>query len=180
MNLGGAVSAFDLWADTRLEALRDNRVAAKVFASASELGNFSLIWHIVGAARGIASERNARQSIAFAALVGVESLVVNQGVKRLFRRIRPTETGDARFIVRRPSTSSFPSGHASSAFFAATLLSAWGGRRSAPAWFAVASVVAVSRVYVRVHHPSDVVAGAALGVALGRGTLAGLRAVCPE
>jgi undecaprenyl-diphosphatase len=92
---------------------------------------------------------------------------VNQGVKRLFRRGRPTESGDERFDVRKPSTSSFPSGHASSAFFAATLLSAWGGRRSAPAWFAVAAIVSVSRAYVRIHHASDVVGGALLGLSLG-------------
>ena len=47
----------------------------------------------------------------FSALIGLESLVLNQGIKRLFRRPRPTEAGDPRYPVRRPSTSSFPSGH---------------------------------------------------------------------
>jgi len=88
-------------------------------------------------------------------------------IKRLFRRTRPTATGDDRFVVRKPSTSSFPSGHASSAFVAATLLTAWGGRRTAPLWFGTAAVVGVSRAYVRIHHASDVVAGAALGLVLG-------------
>ncbi len=40
------------------------------------------------------------------------------------------------------------------------------GRRSAPAWFTLAGLVAFSRVYVRLHHPTDVLAGAALGLAL--------------
>ena len=101
-------------------------------------------------------------------LIGAESLVVNQGVKRLFGRIRPTEAGDPRFPVRRPSTSSFPSGHASSAFFAAALLTTATGKRMAPVWYSTATVVALSRAYVRIHHPSDVVAGAAVGVVLGR------------
>jgi len=50
---------------------------------------------------------------------------------------------------------------------AATLLSE--GTGAAPAYFALASLVAASRVYVRMHHASDTLAGAVLGVALGSG-----------
>ena len=103
----------------------------------------------------------------FAALVGAESLVVNQGIKRLFRRTRPTEAGDDRFPVRRPTTSSFPSGHASSAAFAATVLTGWDGGGSPRCGGRWPSTVAVSRAYVRIHHASDVVAGLATGAALG-------------
>ena len=66
-----------------------------------------------------------------------------------------------------PLTSSFPSGHASAAFCAAGLLSE--GSRLEPAYYALAAVVAASRVHVKIHHASDVVAGAAVGtVARGR------------
>jgi undecaprenyl-diphosphatase len=165
---GARVAAFDQWADDQLEHLRGNAVMDVVFANASHLGDFSVIWHIIGLGRGLTSDRRADQAIALAAVLGVESLVVNQGIKRLFRRTRPTETGDARFDVRRPSTSSFPSGHASSAFLAASVLTAWGGRRTAPVWFGVATVVGISRAYVRIHHASDIVGGALLGLGLGR------------
>jgi undecaprenyl-diphosphatase len=66
--------------------------------------------------------------------------------------------------MHRPLTSSFPSGHAASAFTAATLLA---GGPATPLWFTLAAVVASSRVYTQMHHTSDIVAGAALGVALG-------------
>ena len=66
--------------------------------------------------------------------------------------------------MRIPRTSSFPSGHASSAFFAAVALRDSPG---APLIFAAAAIVAASRVHVRMHHASDVVAGALLGAALG-------------
>ncbi|HEX6786629.1 MAG TPA: phosphatase PAP2 family protein, partial [Acidimicrobiales bacterium] len=56
-------------------------------------------------------------------------------------------------------------GHASAGFFAATLLSE-GDPALAPLWFALAAVVATSRAYVRIHHASDIVAGAAVGLAL--------------
>lgn len=164
---GPRVASFDLWADQQLERLRGNPAADLVFTNASHLGDFSVIWHIIGATRGITSERRANQAIALSGALGIESVVVNQGVKRLFRRQRPTDAGDARYEIRTPSTSSFPSGHASSAFFAATLLTTWGRRRTAPAWFGIAAIVAVSRAYVRIHHASDIVGGALVGLALG-------------
>jgi undecaprenyl-diphosphatase len=93
-------------------------------------------------------------------------LLVNVGIKSLFRRTRPPWDVDRPTQIRRPLTSSFPSGHATSAFAAAGLLSEddplW------PLYYGVAVLVASSRVYVRIHHASDVLAGIPLGVALGR------------
>jgi membrane-associated phospholipid phosphatase len=165
---GSTVAAFDDQVDRALERLRGHPVADTVFQSATKLADMSLIWHLIGALRTIVGGAPAAEAVQLSALLGVESLVVNQGVKRLFRRTRPTETGDHRYPVRRPVTSSFPSGHASSAFFAATMLTSMAGRRSAPVWFGLAGIVALSRPYVRIHHASDIVAGAALGLGLGR------------
>jgi membrane-associated phospholipid phosphatase len=68
-----------------------------------------------------------------------------------------------------------PSGHAATAFAGAVvlwrLLDRWG-----PALFALAVAVSVSRVYVGVHYPSDVVVGAALGAAFGLAAVALVRA----
>lgn len=171
-----SVAAFDARADAVLERLRGNHFADKVFTAASALGDFSLIWHLIGASRGLTSNSRANQAFVFFALIGAESLLVNQGIKRLVRRTRPTEAGDPRYPVRKPSTSSFPSGHASAAFFAATVLTYWSGIASAPAWFAVAIIVATSRAYVRIHHASDVIGGAVFGLALGQGVVIALRA----
>ena len=176
-HFGGSVAAFDRWADGLLESLRGNPVADRLFTTASHLGDFSLIWHILGLARGLTTDERANQAFVLAAFLGMESLVVNQGVKRVFRRTRPTPAGDDRYIIRRPSTSSFPSGHASAAFAAASMLTSWDGKRSAPLWFSLATVVGLSRAYVRIHHPSDVVAGAALGLALAAGAKRILRAL---
>jgi undecaprenyl-diphosphatase len=165
--LGPLVDRFDAEADRLLEQLRGHPAADRLFTAASHLGDFSLIWHLLGIARGIARGR-PDQVVVLAALLGVESLVVNQGVKRLFRRERPTTDGDERLRVRRPSTSAFPSGHASSAAFAATILTRWDGCRLGALWFSVAAVVGVSRAYVRIHHASDVIGGAVVGWLLGR------------
>lgn len=162
------VEHFDTWADAQLERVRGNPLADRVFNAASTLGDFSVIWHLTGVSRLLGGGDRRRQAVVLAALLGTESLLVNQGIKRVFRRSRPTEAGDERYEVRRPSTSSFPSGHASSAMLAATVLTSWTGRRTAPLWYGMAAVVATSRVYVRIHHASDVVGGAALGLALGK------------
>ncbi len=132
---------------------------------ASELGDFSLIWLLVGAAQGLRSDEDADAAIRLAAGLLAESLLVNQGIKRLFRRTRPVHEDPRPHQLRTPSTSSFPSGHASSAFTAAGLLSDT-DPRLAPAYYALAVVVATSRIHVRIHHASDVVAGAAVGVGL--------------
>jgi undecaprenyl-diphosphatase len=163
------VEAFDAWADAQLERVRGNPIADKVFNTASTVGDFSVIWHVVGVTRllGGGGDRR-RQEVVLAALLGAESVIVNQGLKRAFRRTRPTVSGDERYDVRTPTTSSFPSGHASSAMFAATVLTAWGGKRTAPFWFGLAAVVGTSRAYVRIHHASDVIGGAAVGLALGQ------------
>jgi membrane-associated phospholipid phosphatase len=166
-HLGPAVAAFDEWFDRQLEVIRGHPLADRVFTAASQVGDFSLVWHVVSGARGLGARGGAPlDALVFSALVGAESLVVNQGVKRLFRRHRPTESGDDRYAVRRPSTSSFPSGHASSAAFAASLLVARARPWAKPLWIALAGVVALSRAFVRIHHASDVIAGVAVGLAL--------------
>ena len=165
-----AVEVFDHTVDHALERVRTSRlhrVPDGMFRTASVLGDFSLVWHFAVAVRGLTSNHHANQAFIMWALIGLESLVVNQGIKRLFRRARPTTSGDPRLQVRTPSTSSFPSGHASSAFFAATVLIGWDGWAWAPLWLALAIIVATSRAYVRIHHASDVAGGVVVGVVLG-------------
>jgi membrane-associated phospholipid phosphatase len=163
---GPQIDAFDAKVDELLELMRGNPLADRLFSTASHVGDFSLVWHTIGIVRSVARGR-PDQVFVLAALLGMESLVVNQGVKRLFRRERPTLTGDERLQVRRPKTSSFPSGHASSAAFAAMVLSGWDGPRIGMIWWNVAAIVGISRAYVRIHHGSDVVAGAVVGALLG-------------
>lgn len=160
------VTAFDSAVDRRLDRIRGHKTVDRVMYGASELGDWSLIWHLIGAGQALLPGRDPMTAVRLSAILGAESLLVNVGIKSLFRRARPVwNLEDARpHRLRNPKTSSFPSGHASSAFTAAGVLS-----QSDPLWplyYAVAAVVASSRVYVKIHHASDVVAGAALGVGL--------------
>ncbi|HUR50262.1 MAG TPA: phosphatase PAP2 family protein [Acidimicrobiales bacterium] len=161
------VAEFDNGVEGQLAKLRGNPVADKVFYTASALGDHSLIWFVLGSARGLRDRHSVRAAVRVGIGLGIESGLVNLGVKSLFRRKRPVFEGERPLELRRPLTSSFPSGHATSGFMAATLLSE-GDEKLAPLYFAIASVIALSRVYVKIHHASDVVAGAALGLGLGR------------
>ena len=163
---GPTVDSFDRRIDELLDQLRGNPVADKLFTTASHVGEFSMVWHAISLGRGLAKGRYD-QVLLLAILIGAESLVVNQGVKRLFKRTRPTTDGEDGLKVRRPMTSSFPSGHSSAAAFAATMLSTWDGKGLGGVWFSVASIVGVSRAYVRIHHGSDVVGGFVVGTLLG-------------
>jgi hypothetical protein len=159
-----ALARFDARADAALERIRGNPVVDRVMAAATHAGEFSSVWHVAGVTRGAVTGR-WDQTIALAVGLGAESLVVNQGLKRIFRRPRPTPSGDARFAIRKPLTSSFPSGHASAAAFAAITLVRWDGAKSAPLWGTVGAAIALSRAYVRIHHASDVVGGVVVGAA---------------
>jgi len=160
-----AVARFDARADAALERVRGNPLVGRVMTAATHSGEFSAAWHVAGLARGVVTGR-WDQTLALAAGLGAESLLVNQGIKRVFRRARPTPSGDDRFAIRTPLTSSFPSGHASAATFAAITLIGWDGPRSVPLWGALAATIAVSRPYVRIHHASDIAGGVVVGAAM--------------
>ena len=165
--LARAIGAFDAAAERAFDGrLRGRSAADRVFFTASSLGDYSLVWHLIGAGRAAASPGFRPAARRLAVALAVESLVVNWGIKSLVRRARPGWDQPRPRRLRRPRTSSFPSGHATSGFLAATLLSEDG--RFPAGWFALASVVAASRVHVRIHHGSDVVAGAAMGALAGQ------------
>ncbi len=157
---------FDESVDKWLERYRSPALD-RVFYSLSSAADHGMLWHAIGIAEAL-RRRDPRWALRFSAALGAESAITNGGVKSLFRRVRPTvhfeHDAPLPYGMRRPITSSFPSGHAATAFMCAAVLGK--SRASAPAWFALAAAVAGSRVYVRMHHASDVIAGAALGLAL--------------
>jgi membrane-associated phospholipid phosphatase len=160
------VHAFDLRVDALVERIR-RPTLDPVFYGLSSAADHGMLWLLIGAARA-ARDGDPGVALRMGAALGVESLLTNGPIKACFRRVRPDDDhppeGPLPYGMHRPISSSFPSGHAASAFTAAMLLA---GGPATPMWFALAATVAASRVYTQMHHASDVVAGAALGIVLG-------------
>ncbi|MEU6480079.1 phosphatase PAP2 family protein [Streptomyces sp. NPDC047017] len=140
--------------------------AGPVLPRLSRSANHGVLWFAAAAAiAATRTPRARRAAVRGLASLSLASLTINTLGKRSVRRPRPVldPVPMMRRLKQQPITTSFPSGHAASAAaFAA------GVALESPGWGAavapVALSVAVSRVYTGVHFPSDVLAGAALGV----------------
>ncbi|MGD0253955.1 MAG: phosphatase PAP2 family protein [Acidimicrobiales bacterium] len=156
----------DRTVDTAFAPLRGLPGPDAIASVASALGDHGLVWFLLALAR--ARRPGRRRTVAMRALVftGAFTPLVNAGLKAAVGRVRPEDQPARPLPVRIPRTTSFPSGHALAAWCAATLLDdddAW-----APAYYAMATIISVSRVHARLHHTTDVLAGSLLGILLGR------------
>jgi len=139
------------------------------FRSVSRAADHSKLWigsaGVLAAAGGRSGQRAAVNGLASVAL---SSAVVNMLLKPLARRRRPDRRAHGVASSRRvamPLSTSFPSGHAASAFAFATGVGIALPRAGLPLT-AAAALVAYSRVHTGVHYPSDAIAGSVIGAGL--------------
>ena len=140
----------------------------RAVAAFSHLGEHAAVWLAIGLAGGaIDTSRRERWGRATATVAATYAL--NTAIKLAVRRRRPELKGLPP-LTGTPTQLSFPSAHASTSFAGALVYSRLG--LPAPPLYALAAGLAVSRLYLGVHHPSDVLAGALLGtgVAIARGS----------
>ena len=153
-------------ARTRGHAPQLERAAARF----SQLGEHGAVWLAIGALGGaLTPERSGPWRRATAIVAGTYAL--NLALKLIVRRRRPELPG-LPALAGTPTPLSFPSAHASTSFAGAHLYSRLG--LPAPGLYGLALGLSLSRPYLGVHYPSDVLAGALLGSAVAR--LAGTRA----
>jgi undecaprenyl-diphosphatase len=157
---------FDQAVDRFFEPLRQNQVLNRLFYAASGLADHSVIWFLLAALKAARSKEQARIAKRAAIALAIESVVVNLGVKSLFRRQRPEFPGNRPLPLRQPLTSSFPSGHSSAAVCAYLFLSE--DDALAPLYLLLAAIIAPSRIHVKIHHASDVIGGLLVGWLLAR------------
>jgi membrane-associated phospholipid phosphatase len=141
----------------------------RAVAAFSRLGEHAAVWLAVGFAGGAIDARRRERWGRATATVGI-TYALNTAIKLAVRRRRP-ELKELPPLTGTPTRLSFPSAHASTSFAGALAYTRLG--LPAPPLYALAAGLAVSRLYLGVHHPSDVLAGALLGtgvaVARGRG-----------
>ncbi len=147
------------FARTRGHAPALERAAARF----SRLGEHGGVWLAIGVAASVCDpSRGSAWRRATGTVAGAYAL--NTALKLLVRRRRPTLAGLPP-LTSTPTGLSFPSAHACTSFAGARCYSRLG--LPAAALYGLAGALSLSRVYLGVHYPSDVLAGAALGSALG-------------
>ena len=144
----------------------------RIIPALSRAANNSRLWLAIAVPlAAFGGRRGKRGALRGVSSIAATSLLVNQGVKRVVRRPRPSlrHVPAVRRLPVQPLTTSFPSGHAASA----GAFTAGVGTElpeTVPVIASLAAAVAYSRVYVGAHYPADVAVGAAIGVAMAFAT----------
>lgn len=135
--------------------------ADRVAAATTDLGS---VYGIIGASAVVAAA-GRRDLAADLAGAGVTAWIVAQGLKPLLPRDRPYQLEEAARLVSEPAGTSWPSGHSAvSAAMGTVVADRVGGVGGAVTGSALAGYVGMSRLYVGVHHATDVLAGWGTGV----------------
>lgn len=135
-----------------------------VFVGLSRLGYGGALWLILALVATVLARRPSILVWVAAAVLTADGIAL--ALKALVGRPRPFELDDdPEPLLLAIVGASFPSGHAATSFAGATMLARY-LRGRALLLFLLAAAVAFSRVYVGVHYPADVLAGAAIGAAV--------------
>ncbi len=135
----------------------------KAAKSLGKAGNNGAVWFGIGVVLAVLDSSN-REAWLICAVLAPIAIALNYVVKLIVKRPRPVLEGLPP-LGGAPSSLSFPSAHATSSFAVATAMA-----RVEPLGalaFALAFALALGRPYLGMHYPSDVLAGALLGVGLG-------------
>lgn len=127
------------------------------------LGNAGIIWLIVAAVL-LCRKKWRKAGLEMLIALGIAAAIGSLLLKPLIGRIRPFDANDfTGLLIAPPQDFSFPSGHTSSSIAAAVVLLRKNWKWGIGA-MVLAVLIAFSRMYLYVHYPSDVLAGASLGV----------------
>jgi undecaprenyl-diphosphatase len=145
-----------------------------LFVGLSVAGYAGLVWILLAPLAGVLGKRDPFFALGLAAVCVWSADLIALGIKAATGRPRPFETISGVEKLVGTVGDSMPSGHAATSFAGAVILT-YLLPRAGPLVFLLAVAIGFSRIYVGVHYPSDVLAGAALGAAVALTALAVLR-----
>ena len=133
------------------------------FVGITTLSNKGIFWIILAVVL-LCFKKTRKTGICLGVVLLIGEIVGNQILKRIFERTRPyTVNPNATLIIDKLSSFSFPSGHSRCAVECAVVIFA-NNKKWGIAAIVVAGLTCLSRMYLYVHYPTDVLAGAALGI----------------
>jgi undecaprenyl-diphosphatase len=136
-----------------------------VFVWLGTIDKLGAVWVALAVLVALLQRRRIAVAVGLVALTALTTFAadsVSFAIKDLVRRTRPFVAHPEIRPLSIVHSSSFPAGHAATAFAGATLL-AFLAPRATPLFATLAVAIGFSRVYVGVHYPGDVLAGAAIG-----------------
>lgn len=142
-------------------------VLDKIMIIATSWGNRGFIWLAMAGILAVNKKTRSIGLITLAALI--LSTIVGEGIlKHLIQRPRPyTDFPSIQMLVGKVTSYSFPSGHATSSFAAAYVLSRY-LKKYSPVFWTMAFGITFSRIYLFMHYPTDIIAGIVLGLLCGK------------
>lgn len=133
--------------------------------SVTTLGDFGLIWLVLAVILLFIKQKRHYGILLILTLI-CTYISVDMILKEIVGRPRPfIGNEDITLLIQAPGGYSFPSGHTATAF-AAAFISLRSNKKLGAAAYILAALIGFSRVYLYVHHPSDILVGALLGTAV--------------
>lgn len=146
-----------------------NNFFDKVMPKITSLGDLGIIWLAI-ALLLICRANNRTVGFKVISAILITTIIGEGIIKNIVKRQRPFKEKDNGLLINKPITYSFPSGHTASSFAALTIFIQMNNTialLAAP----IATMIAFSRIYLRVHYPTDVIFGIILGCLCGIGVL---------
>ena len=139
----------------------------KIMTSITKLGDAGIFWIILTLLFLIIPKMRKTGIIMAAALI-MDLLICNIAVKNLAARTRPYDVNTSvQLLVAKLHDYSFPSGHTAASFASVTALYLAGEKKLWKPALVLACLIAVSRLYLYVHYPTDVLGGVVIGIIAG-------------
>lgn len=163
LNILNRINIFDNYVLHSINKYLKNKYLDKLMPMITTMGNIGIIWIAVAIILLLNKPYKVIGGIVILTLA--ISTIIGEGiVKHIVRRIRPCNNGiNINLLISRPISYSFPSGHTSSSFAVAGVLSMY-FHQYRIIFMAVAFLIALSRLYLYVHYPTDVIGGIIIGI----------------
>ncbi|OAA92848.1 phosphatase PAP2 family protein [Clostridium coskatii] len=167
LNILRKIDMFDNYILFSIKKYVQNKYLDMLMPIVTDMGNLGIVWIIIAII--LILDKPYRMVGNVVILTLIVSTITGEGiVKHIVRRTRPcNQQNSLNLLISKPISYSFPSGHTLSSFAAAEVLSMYFTEYKL-IFIGIAFLIALSRMYLYVHYPTDVIAGVILGILCSR------------